>query len=271
MSNPASKKPESTDAKVFCIGLSRTGTTSICQALEILGYRTLHFSMELFVQPEVISPELHYEPKAPLSAGWRWERQNLVDIIRSRADSHIFDKYDAMGDVPVPLFYRELDRKFPGAKFIHTVRDETRWLKSMKWMYEEGSVLWKHGVLDDELKYQTYGTVTYRPDVMLKAYRSHNAGVTEYFRNRPQDLLLLDLGSTPPEFERLCPFLGKPLPATPFPVSNESRAASRMAKLAHRMKRNVPFYGAAARSALSLVRPRQAPSRIGGPRTRRPE
>ncbi|MDB5526942.1 MAG: hypothetical protein JWR51_45 [Devosia sp.] len=255
MSTPASEEPASTGAKVYCIGLSRTGTTSICQALEVLGYRTLHFSMELFVQPELISPELHYEPMAPLGASWRWERQNVVNIIRARVDPDIFDKYDAMGDVPIPLFYRELDRKFPGSKFIHTVRDEARWLKSMKWMYEEGSVLWKHGVLDDELKYQTYGTMTYDPDLMLKAYRAHNAEVTEYFKDRPQDLLHFDLSSAPPNYEQLCLFLGKPLPTTPFPVSNESRTASWIAKLVHRVG-TLPFYGTVARSVLSLIRMR---------------
>jgi hypothetical protein len=189
-----------------------------------------------------------------LSAGWRWERQNLVDIIRSRADPDIFDRYDAMGDVPIPLFYRELDRKFPGSKFILTVRDEGHWLKSMKWMYEEGSVLWKHGVLDDELKYQTYGTTRYDPDIMLKAYRCHNREVAEYFERRPEDMLLLDLDRNPPSYEQLCTFLAKPLPETAFPISNESRASSGLAKFAHRVKRVVPFYGAAARSVLSVVK-----------------
>ena len=50
-------------SKVFCIGLSRTGTTSVCEALNLLDVKTLHFSLTLFVSPEIIDPKLEFSSK----------------------------------------------------------------------------------------------------------------------------------------------------------------------------------------------------------------
>ena len=79
---------------VFCIGFSKTGTTSIDKAFAILGYRHVHWL------------HAHLEPKQ----GW-------INYIRK---SH----FDAFSDAPMyfPGFFRELDREFPDSKFILTVR-----------------------------------------------------------------------------------------------------------------------------------------------------
>jgi hypothetical protein len=53
--------------------------------------------------------------------------------IDKKARELVFDlakKYDAFQDNPWPLFYKELDREFPGSKFVLTVRDEVSWIKS---------------------------------------------------------------------------------------------------------------------------------------------
>jgi len=40
--------------------------------------------------------------------------------------------------------------------------------------------------------------------------------VMDYFKDRPDDLLIIDICSGE-GFEKLAPFLGRPLPAQPFP------------------------------------------------------
>ena len=45
-------------------------------------------------------------------------------------------------------------------------------------------------------------------DIYLKKYTSHNAEVLEYFKNRTNDFLVMDL-SNGDGWEKLCPFLVK--------------------------------------------------------------
>lgn len=87
-----------TRPKIFGIGLSKTGTTSLAHALEILGYRTKDY------------PGL--------------SRYRAGDL--SSVDLAVVDAYDALTDTPIPSFYRELDQRYPGAKFILTVRASRR-------------------------------------------------------------------------------------------------------------------------------------------------
>ena len=77
--------------KVLGVGLSKTGTSSLSAALTILGYRTVH-----------------YPP---------------LDRLRE-----LLDDSDAATDTPVACSFRELDRQYPGSRFILTVRDPDSWL-----------------------------------------------------------------------------------------------------------------------------------------------
>ncbi|KAH9832425.1 hypothetical protein Tdes44962_MAKER02089 [Teratosphaeria destructans] len=87
---PANLKP-----KIFVLGLSKTGTTSIGDALALLGYKRL---------------------------GWK--------DIRSR---HLTRYYDAFEDLPWPFVYREMAELYPDARFLLSVRqDDATWLGSMR-------------------------------------------------------------------------------------------------------------------------------------------
>lgn len=76
--------------KIFCIGLPKTGTRSICEALRILGYRTIHY------------------PKP------------LGEILG----------YEAAGDISVTVNWLFLDHIYPGSKFILTLREPKSWHRS---------------------------------------------------------------------------------------------------------------------------------------------
>lgn len=84
--------------KIFCIGLPRTGTTSLCKFLNMIGLKTKHLPFQL---------EL-----------------NLNNLF--------MNKYMGFGDSPIPLIYKDLDRKFPNSKFILTTRSLDSWLDSMQ-------------------------------------------------------------------------------------------------------------------------------------------
>jgi hypothetical protein len=93
--------------KVFIIGSSRTGTSSMAVALMQLGFTY---------------------------TGWH---PRLVDSLRHADDESIYavaDKFEAFKDPPwnVGDFYRALDRRYPRSKFINTVRESTSWLASFR-------------------------------------------------------------------------------------------------------------------------------------------
>jgi hypothetical protein len=53
----------------------------------------------------------------------------------------------------------------------------------------------------------------------LAAYRAHNAAIREFFASRPGQCLELDPTSEP-GWDRLCNFLGAPIPVQPWPHAN---------------------------------------------------
>ncbi len=61
-----------------------------------------------------------------------------------------------------------------------------------------------------------YGTQEYEEEAFSRAYDAYTAEVREYFRERPQDLLVLDICGGE-GWSKLAPFLGKPIPEAPFP------------------------------------------------------
>src|SRR5262245_18328678 len=90
--------------KVFGIGLHKTSTSSLACALYTLGYDVAGY----------------FDP-SELGSG-----QVLTDhVMRVAAE------YDAVQDMPWPLFFRELDEQFPGSKFVLTTRDPDRWVSSV--------------------------------------------------------------------------------------------------------------------------------------------
>ncbi len=189
--------------KVFGTGMQRTGTTSLAKALIHLGIPTRDHPKDLFNDIE-------------------------SDVIR---------QFDGFTDNPIPLLYRELDARHPGAKFIHTERDEAAWLKSVEWLHTLGAQKfhWERIPELEGIHTALYGTTTFDADVFLAAYRRHNRAVREHFAQRPKDLLVIDI-TAGDGFDVLCPFLGVELPREPFPHWNKQEPVWRV-KLRNLAKR----------------------------------
>lgn len=176
--------------KIFGIGLSKTGTTSLAQALEILGYRVKDY-------PGI-------------------ERYRAGDV--TSIDRTVIDGHDALTDTPIPSFFRELDQAYPGSKFILTIRDTDSWLRSCKKQFTPALAA-KQNEAHRKLFLDLYGTDVYDETKFLQGYRRHIDQVLEYFKDRPADLLVLDL-TAGDGWHKLCAFLGKPVPDRPFPKAN---------------------------------------------------
>ena len=187
-------------AKVFGIGFHRTGTKTLGAALEILGYR-------------VTGPNGHRDP----------------DISRTVYEKAfgLVPKFDAFKDNPWPLLYRELDERYPGSKFVLTVRPTDEWIRSAVGHFGKQPrtmVEWIYGV----------GFPVGNEDIFIERYERHNREVQEHFKDRPDDLLVLRV-TEGEGWEKLCPFLGRDVPDVPFPfedVKNPEFLARRLAERA---------------------------------------
>jgi 3'-phosphoadenosine 5'-phosphosulfate (PAPS) 3'-phosphatase len=179
--------------KIFGIGLSKTGTTSLAQALTLLGFKTRDY------------PGLtHYAPG------------DLTSI-----DTAFLEEFDALTDTPIPSFFRELDARFTDAKFILTLRDKEGWLKSCKKQFTQ-KLADKQNEAHNQLFMDLYGCTVFDEEKFAAGYDQFVQAVQDHFRDRPDKLLSMDVIAGD-GWEKLCPFLNKPVPEAPFPKANVTR------------------------------------------------
>lgn len=180
-------------AKIFGIGLNKTGTTTLAWCGESLGFRVA-----------------------------RCDRDLLRDLVINRNFdrlNHVVSRYNLFQDWPWPLFYRKLDEMFPGSKFILTVRrDEKTWLESLK-----RHAIRKHPTNHSRNLAYGYSFPHGREQEHLRIYRKHNADVRAYFKERRNDFIEL-CWENGDGWDRLCRFLGKDIPDVPFPHANKGSA-----------------------------------------------
>ena len=172
--------------KIFCIGFHKTGTTSLAVALKALGYR-------------VTGPNGVNDP-------------DIAKNVHAMTDQ-LVRKFDAFQDNPWPIIYKDLDRRYPGSKFILTLRDTNQWLKSqVKYFGERESEMrkWIYGA----------GCPVGNEETYVRIFDEHNRDVVAHFSERPDDLLVMELAKGD-GWEKLCPFLGKKIPDVPFPHVNK--------------------------------------------------
>lgn len=185
------------EEKVFGIGLSRTGTTSLCAALGVLGIDAAHWT----------NPLTH---------------QLLSDVD--------YFMLGAATDCCVSAEMEKLYYEYPNARFVLTTRPLEPWLKSFGEHHDRhswaGDIEGLRAVFDGAdcphkfehaaLEFGLY----LNADSLAEAYRAFDARVRHFFSGKPKDkLLTLDLfaGQGWPE---LCGFLGRPVPQPAFPKLN---------------------------------------------------
>jgi len=174
--------------KVFGIGLGKTGTTSLGCILKDLGYKHCGF-----------------------------ERALLFNYIRKERDliERCLSDFESFEDYPWPLMYRELAKRYPNAKFILTLRNDVdQWYDS----------------LSNHLRV-IGGNATYRithscwnplfdEENCKKFYERHNNEAINFFGPQSKRLLIVNWVEES-GWDRICKFLGKPIPeGRPIPRVN---------------------------------------------------
>jgi hypothetical protein len=177
-------------AKVFGIGLNKTGTRSLADATRLLGYRTLHkgdAETSAAVQAAIAAGD---PPLTPFAV-----------------------RYDAYFDVAsLVRNFAVVDAAYPGSKFLLSTRALDAWLDSRE----------RH-VLANR---QPTGRRTYHGpfvvvdrEAWVEEWHAHHAAVREHFADRPDDLLVIDV-TAGDGWEVLAPFLHAKVPHDPFPHEN---------------------------------------------------
>lgn len=164
--------------RVWDIGLPRTGTTTFCEAVKLLGYT-----------------KVKHNPRY----------EHLEDL-------------EAASDAGCVLYYKYLDFKFPNSKFVLALRDLDSWLASAEFIYT------KYPATDKDIailrRMHIYESVTFDRGKFIDAYHRYHADVRRYFKDRPDDLLEMNIVEGE-GWEKLCPFLDMPVPEQAFPHRNK--------------------------------------------------
>ncbi|KAI8098789.1 P-loop containing nucleoside triphosphate hydrolase protein [Halteromyces radiatus] len=199
--------------QVIGAGVGRTGTMSLQAALNKLGYKTHHCSN--LYGDETQDPGVWLRAfEHPDTHDDEWDK--------------VYGDYTAAVDFPTAVFYKELSKKYPEAKFILTIRSPESWYESMKkTVFKQIThVLQGHkeavrrmlkyimldGVMDEDGIPKTEDK-----EYMYRLFNEHNERVKQTI---PADrLLIMNLGDG---WEPLCQFLDKPIPDEPYPHTNSS-------------------------------------------------
>lgn len=183
--------------KVFGLGLSKTGTSSLTEALNVSGIKSVHYP---------------------------FDDRTYDELRRGHYRLSILEEYGGVTDIPVAPFYAQFDEAFPGSKFILTVRDRQSWLRSAE-IHWRLLAEWRHRHSQFERFHEfisacVYGSIEFNRSRFAYVYDLHERNVRDYFRDRPGDLLVMDICGGE-GWEKLCPFLGIDIPDGEFPHANE--------------------------------------------------
>jgi glycosyltransferase involved in cell wall biosynthesis len=179
--------------RIFGIGLNKTGTSSLHEALETLGYDSLHWG----------GPALRRLVEHSIEA---------EEPLLSRLDP----RFDAFSDIQsLSVNFARLDEQYPGSRFVLTVRPVEEWIASRRQHVESNVRRKAAGEYDGEF-------LTVDEPAWRAQWEDHVASVRAHFGGR-DDFLEIDLTACA-AWEPLCTLLGVPEPTTPFPHVNRSRS-----------------------------------------------
>lgn len=165
--------------------------------------------------------------------GARGSRDPNIAINAFKIVEELGPQYDAFQDNPWAILYEYLDQKYPGSKFILTVRDSESWLKSAVSYFGNTSTPMREWIYG-------YGNPIGHEREWVQRYERHNREVRGYFGKRMgTDFLEMDL-TRGHGWQQLCPFLGIPLVRDiPFPRRNSREQNRRLRKGARRVWKGV--------------------------------
>lgn len=176
--------------KVIGVGLNKTGTKTLADALSHWGYRNASYSIEAFQL---------------------YQRQEWGSL------REICDQFDSFEDWPWPLMSRQFDAWYPDAKFVLTVRNSAeKWFRSLCRMYVRFGPL-----VHFEQHIYGHAIPQGQRQAHIDYYTNHNSMMRTQFAQRPDKLLEL-CWENGDGWDKLAHFVGHPTPDISLPHRNRS-------------------------------------------------
>lgn len=202
--------------KYFCIGRNKTGTTSVKKA---------------FIDQGFVVGQQRYA-------------QQLYDLDFFNGDFRRIIEYcntaQVFQDIPFSLMetLEHIDTAFPGSKFILTTRDSAnQWYNSLTRFHAkkfgrngslptfndlENATYVRKGFMTNIVSiYGTSRDDPYNREILCQHYEMHNQYVRDYFFDRKEDLLDINLAE-PDAYQRFTDFINVETPGTRFPWENKT-------------------------------------------------
>jgi hypothetical protein len=189
--------------KVIGTGFGRTGTDSMREALDLLGFGPCH---HIFAVNRDETQRQRWRALAK-GAAPDWEA--------------LFEGYASCVDWPSAFYWRELIAAYPEARVLLTYRSPESWWES----FEKTVLAFSSPEADPEslgvalIRTQVFGGRPHDREHAIAVYKANVEAVMATVP--PQRLLVHHLGSS--GWEPLCRHLGVPVPDQPYPTRN-SRA-----------------------------------------------
>jgi hypothetical protein len=204
------------ETKIFCIGSNKTGTTSLKREFEELGFKVGNQRQAELLARDIIAKDY----------------QTLIDYCKS---AQVFQ------DVPFSQndIYKVLDQNFPNSKFVLSVRDSSeQWYDSLTKfhakMFGNGEIPnWDvlrntryvyRGWAFENIK-EIFGVSEhynpYDKRILINHYENRNEEIIYYFKNRPNDLLVINLSDNN-AYKKFCNFIGVQSYKDSFPWENKT-------------------------------------------------
>jgi len=209
------KKALGKDEKIFIIGRNKTGTTSLKEVFENLGYSIGNqATAELFIDD--------------------YEKKDFSRILTYCDSAEVFQ------DAPFswPETYKHIFKKYPNAKYILLERESSEaWYNSLtrfhrkiikngepinaidlkNFGYRRKGFLWQAA----QVVYGVNEKTIYNKGLYINNYEAYNREVKEFFMNN-KNFLSIVLSNTN-TVEQLATFLNKPMSDIKIPHSNKSQ------------------------------------------------
>ncbi|RFU26964.1 hypothetical protein B7463_g9364, partial [Scytalidium lignicola] len=190
--------------EVLALGMCRTGTQSLADGLNLLGYESIYHMREVHKNGHdeywMRALEVHFNgTEKPFG------RKEFDEFLGG---------FSGISDIPAAIFVEELMDAYPEAKIILTTRDEDKWFESMK------STIWHAETISPLGQRMRKYMWSENPEKRGKViFREHNQKVRDAASRRGRAVLEYEVKQG---WEPLCKFLGRDIPpGLEFPQSDD--------------------------------------------------
>lgn len=187
--------------RIFQIGFNRCGTTTLIRFFQANNLNCLHWGRGS-IAAGIEAARLEGKPLLSYVDGYfAYGDMEFVEVeseskklLKKKPFRRLYKNLPKDNLTPIYAFenFRELDKQYPGSKFILNTRNVEDWINSRIRFLERGYFYCKHGD-------RFHSSQEALNQCWREHWDEHTSNVREYFSNRPEDLLEFDLDKDGPE------------------------------------------------------------------------